>query len=74
MAKDFGVSKDFIDKELHVLIASGQLHCRIDAVNSVIEMTLPDNKSQLYKTVLRWVFLSFYFLNNRVFVETVTSC
>jgi len=53
MAKDFGVSKNFIDKELHTLIASGQLHCRIDAVNGVIEMTLPDNKNQLYKTVLR---------------------
>uniref|UniRef100_A0A914DKG0 26S proteasome non-ATPase regulatory subunit 6 n=1 Tax=Acrobeloides nanus TaxID=290746 RepID=A0A914DKG0_9BILA len=53
MAKDFGVSKDFIDKELHALIASGQLHCRIDAVNGVIEMTLPDNKNHLYKSVLR---------------------
>lgn len=53
MAKDFGVGKEFIDKELHALIASGQLNCRIDAVNGVIEMTLPDKKNQLYKTVLR---------------------
>ncbi|KAK6037215.1 hypothetical protein COOONC_25280 [Cooperia oncophora] len=28
MAKDFGVSRTFIDKELHRLIAAGQLHCR----------------------------------------------
>ncbi|EPB74844.1 PCI domain protein [Ancylostoma ceylanicum] len=28
MARDFGVSRAFIDKELHRLIAAGQLHCR----------------------------------------------
>uniref|UniRef100_A0A7E4W0E6 26S proteasome non-ATPase regulatory subunit 6 n=1 Tax=Panagrellus redivivus TaxID=6233 RepID=A0A7E4W0E6_PANRE len=53
MSKDFGVSKAFIDRELHRLISTGQLNCRIDAVRGVIEMNHPDNKNHLYKTVMR---------------------
>jgi 26S proteasome regulatory subunit N7 len=53
MAKDFGVSKAFIDKELHGLIAAGLLNCRIDAVHGVIEIHHPDGKNHLYKTVIR---------------------
>ncbi|VDK42499.1 unnamed protein product [Anisakis simplex] len=53
MARDFGVSKAFIDKELHALIAAGQLHCRIDAVRGVIEMNHPDTKNHLYRSVIR---------------------
>ncbi|CAD5224896.1 unnamed protein product [Bursaphelenchus xylophilus] len=53
MAKDFGVSKAFIDAELHRLIASGALNCRIDAVRGVIEMNHPDSKNFLYKAVIR---------------------
>ncbi|CAI4224334.1 unnamed protein product [Auanema sp. JU1783] len=44
---------NFVDKELHRLIAAGQLHCRIDAVNGVIEMNHPDSKNHLYKTVIK---------------------
>lgn len=53
MAKDFGVSKTYIDRELHQFIASGQLHCRIDAVRGVIEMTQPDSKNHLYKSIIK---------------------
>jgi 26S proteasome regulatory subunit N7 len=53
MARDFGVSKAFIDLELHRFIASGALTCRIDAVNGIIEMNHPDNKNFLYKTLIR---------------------
>ncbi|PIO63651.1 PCI domain protein [Teladorsagia circumcincta] len=53
MARDFGVSRAFIDKELHRLIAAGQLHCRIDAVRGVIEMNHPDSKNYLYKAVIK---------------------
>uniref|UniRef100_A0A914X445 26S proteasome non-ATPase regulatory subunit 6 n=1 Tax=Plectus sambesii TaxID=2011161 RepID=A0A914X445_9BILA len=53
MAKDFGVSPAFIDKELHSFIGTGLLHCRIDAVRGVIEMNHPDSKNDLYKTVIR---------------------
>lgn len=37
MAKAFGVSVEFIDKELSAFIASRQLNCRIDKVAGVIE-------------------------------------
>lgn len=37
MAKAFGVSVDFIDKELSKFIASNQINCRIDKVAGVIE-------------------------------------
>ncbi|EJW75642.1 hypothetical protein WUBG_13446 [Wuchereria bancrofti] len=53
MAKDFGVSKAFIDKELHRLIATGQLHCRIDAVRGIIIMNHPDTKNHLYRSVIK---------------------
>jgi 26S proteasome regulatory subunit N7 len=53
MAKDFGVSMAFIDRELHRLISTGQLNCRIDAVRGIIEMNHPDNKNHLYKAVMR---------------------
>ncbi|CAB3406726.1 unnamed protein product [Caenorhabditis bovis] len=53
MAKDFGVSRAFIDRELHRLIATGQLQCRIDAVNGVIEVNHRDSKNHLYKSVIK---------------------
>jgi 26S proteasome regulatory subunit N7 len=53
MSKCFGVSKTFIDRELHSFIASGSLSCRIDAVNGIIEINHPDNKNFLYKTLIR---------------------
>ena len=53
MAKDFGVSMAFIDRELHRLISTSQLNCRIDAVRGIIEMNHPDNKNHLYKAVMR---------------------
>ena len=53
MARDFGVSADFIDRELHSQIAAGTLNCRIDGVNGVVEINHPDTKNHLYKTVIR---------------------
>ncbi|CAI5448794.1 unnamed protein product [Caenorhabditis angaria] len=53
MAKDFGVSRAFIDRELHRLIATGQLQCRIDAVNGVIEVNHRDSKNHLFKSVIK---------------------
>ncbi|KAI1715600.1 26S proteasome subunit RPN7 domain-containing protein [Ditylenchus destructor] len=53
MAKSFGVSKEFIDKELHAQVSSGRLNCRIDAVNEVIEMNHTDSRNDLYKAVVR---------------------
>lgn len=62
MAKDFGVSKEFIDKELHRLIATGQLHCRIDAVRGIIIMNHPDTKNHLYRSVIKYSLFSFFIL------------
>lgn len=57
MAKDFGVSKAFIDKELHAQISSGRLNCRIDAVNEVIAMNHSDTRNDLYKDIIRFIIL-----------------
>lgn len=57
MAKDFGVSKEFIDKELHAQVSAGRLKCRIDAVNEIIEITHSDKRNDLYKAVIQYVFL-----------------
>ena len=53
MASDFGVSRDFVDRELHKFVAAGRLNCRIDAVNGVIEMNHPDSKNHLYKQLIK---------------------
>ncbi|KAL3094977.1 hypothetical protein niasHS_006328 [Heterodera schachtii] len=52
MAKCFGVSKEFIDKELFMFISLGALKCRIDAVKDVVEMGQADNKFYQYKKLL----------------------
>jgi 26S proteasome regulatory subunit N7 len=53
MAKDFGVSKRYLDAELYAQVSAGNLGTlRIDAVNGVIEMVYTDTKNQLYKTLL----------------------
>lgn len=52
-ARDFGVSRAFVDTELHSLIATGQLHCKIDAIRGVIEMNHPDSKNHLYKNLIK---------------------
>ncbi|RCN46202.1 PCI domain protein [Ancylostoma caninum] len=41
MARDFGVSRAFIDKELHRLIAAGQLHCRQVFISRIIFVCIP---------------------------------
>ncbi|KAI1725169.1 26S proteasome subunit RPN7 domain-containing protein [Ditylenchus destructor] len=53
MAESFGVTKEFIDNDLHAQVSSGRLNCRIDAVNEVIEMRHTDSLNDLYKTVIR---------------------
>ena len=53
MARDFGVSVDFIDKELYTLIAGRKLNCQIDRVSGVVESTKGDQRVGLYKEVLR---------------------
>lgn len=40
MASAFGVSVDFIDKELARFVAAGRIHCKIDKVNVILSFFL----------------------------------
>jgi len=53
MAQSFGVSEDFLDRELSRFIALGRVPCKIDRVGGVIEITRPDQKAALYHSTLK---------------------
>ena len=53
MARTFGVSVPFLDRELSSFISSGRLNARIDAVSGVIETTRPDSKNAQYYALLK---------------------
>jgi len=53
MAEAFGVTIEFLDKEISRFIASGRLHCKIDKVAGVIETARSDEKNTLYQDFLR---------------------
>jgi 26S proteasome regulatory subunit N7 len=53
MADQFGVTEEFIDKELHRFIAAGRLHCKIDKVSGVVETNRPDSKNGQYQATIK---------------------
>ncbi|KAL1841666.1 hypothetical protein VTJ49DRAFT_6772 [Mycothermus thermophilus] len=55
MANDFGVTVDFLDRDLAKFIAAGRIPCTIDRVagNGVIETNRPDDKNKQYQDVVR---------------------
>merc|ERR1711990_301766 len=53
MATEFGVSPAFIDAELASFISSGKLSCKIDKVGGVIESNEADNRSSVYKEIIK---------------------
>lgn len=53
MADEFGVSLDFIDKELSELISARRLPCKIDKVAGIIETDPSDERNRLYKNTLK---------------------
>jgi len=53
MATAFGVSPDFMDKELSGFISSGRLNCKIDKVSGIIETNRPDAKNALYQKTIK---------------------
>lgn len=53
MAKSFGVSVQFIDRELSRFIAGGRLKCVIDKVAGVVETNRPDSKNAQYQTCIK---------------------
>ncbi|KAK4150881.1 26S proteasome subunit RPN7-domain-containing protein [Chaetomidium leptoderma] len=55
MANDFGVTVDFLDRDLAKFIAAGRIPCTIDRVagHGVIETNRPDDKNKQYQDVVR---------------------
>jgi len=53
MARAFGVSVDFIDRELSRFIAAGRLHYKIDKVGGIVETTRPDGKNWQYQETIK---------------------
>ncbi|EDO30816.1 predicted protein [Nematostella vectensis] len=53
MANAFGVSEEFIDKELSRFIAAGRLNCKIDKVGGIVETNRPDHKNWQYQATIK---------------------
>ncbi len=53
MAKDFGVTVDFLDKDLAKFIAADRIPCTIDRVKGIIETNRPDDKNKQYADVVK---------------------
>eukprot|EP01117_Protostelium_nocturnum_P016300 TRINITY_DN641_c0_g1_i1.p1 TRINITY_DN641_c0_g1~~TRINITY_DN641_c0_g1_i1.p1 ORF type:complete len:388 (+),score=155.01 TRINITY_DN641_c0_g1_i1:66-1229(+) len=53
MATTFGVSTEFLDRELSAFIASGRLHAKIDKVGGIVETNRPDNKNAQYQATIK---------------------
>jgi 26S proteasome regulatory subunit N7 len=53
MARSFGVSPDFLDRELSNFIYIGKINCKIDRVSGVIETNRPNKKADLFGQVVK---------------------
>lgn len=55
MAKDFGVTVDFLDRDLAKFIAAQRIPCTIDRVTGkgIIETNRPDNKNKQYSDLVK---------------------
>ena len=53
MASTFGVSSDFLDRELFRFIGSGRLTAKIDRVSGVVETVKADTKNRLYADMIQ---------------------
>ncbi len=53
MATAFGVSVDFLDRDLAKFIAGDRIPCTIDRVKGTIETTRPDDKNKQYADVVK---------------------
>jgi len=53
MARSFGVTVQFIDRELARFIAAGRLAARIDQVAGVVETCRPDSKNFQYQSTIK---------------------
>lgn len=53
MADSFGVTEDFLDRQLEELIVTGRLVCKVDRVAGVIRTNQLDSKNFVYQQVLK---------------------
>mmetsp|Transcript_58563 Transcript_58563/g.67644 ORF Transcript_58563/g.67644 Transcript_58563/m.67644 type:complete len:328 (+) Transcript_58563:52-1035(+) len=53
MADAFGVSVEFIDKELSEFIATRRLSCKIDKISGIVESDKADKRNNLYLDALK---------------------
>lgn len=53
MAGAFGVSVEFLDKDLGKFVPNKQLNCVIDRVNGIVETNRPDNKNVQYHFLIK---------------------
>ena len=53
MAATFGVSSEFIDRELSRFIASNRITAKIDKTAGIIESNRPDQKNASYNSVIK---------------------
>lgn len=53
MANAFGVTEEYIDRELSRFISAGRLNCKIDKVGGVVETNRPDSKNAQYQAVIK---------------------
>ncbi|KAJ5316853.1 hypothetical protein PENANT_c016G04301 [Penicillium antarcticum] len=53
MANDFGVTVDYLDRDLARFISNNRIACTIDRVNGIIETNRPDDKNKQYADVVK---------------------
>lgn len=53
MGTAFGVTEEFLDRELARFIAAGRLNAKIDKVNGVVETNRPDTRNAQYAEVIK---------------------
>lgn len=53
MANAFGVSIDFLDRDLAKFVAAERIPCTIDRVKGIIETNRPDDKNKQYQDVVK---------------------
>lgn len=53
MAMEFGVTVDYLDRDLAKFIANDRISCTIDRVNGVIETNRPDHKNKQYADLVK---------------------
>lgn len=53
MAEEFGVSVDFLDKELASYISANMLHCKVDKVNGIVHINRTHSKNRDYQEIIK---------------------